>query len=244
MRQTSLLFLSRLLVSFCLLALTACTPREPETRPAPPDAARIDPIPTGPGAVGIATRHPFPLPEDAALDVAETVAASKPNDVAAQKTLGGIYFNARTYKPAVVHFEKAMMLAPQDAQARLYLGYARLGVGDIKNGIGDIIASVEQVESPLPAEDRSSGWFEVGDAAYKVLKDDVLAVRAFREALTANPKSPLAALALGSWYATAKKYTEAKKLFMQAMQNATTPDAKSAAKACLVRLEGEQKRGK
>jgi tetratricopeptide (TPR) repeat protein len=222
---------------FVLMPLLAQTQQQLPTRPAPPNAAVITPVAEGPGAREIGVRRKATsIPEGATLDSMEETVTKDPNNAAAQKTLGLIQFNAQSYSQAVTHLEQAMMKSPYDAESRLYLGYARLGVGNIKEGIGDIQPAIEQAEKPLSKTQRADGWLEIGNAAYKVLKDDALAAKAFRDCLTLDPKRSEAALALGTWYASVKKTPEAKKLFEQARDSAQDPKLKAQAEACLKRL--------
>jgi tetratricopeptide (TPR) repeat protein len=229
-------------VLFALMPLLAQTRALAPTRPAPPNAAVITPVATGPGAVEIGLRRKAVVPETITLDAAEEAVTKDPNNAAAQKTLGLIQFNAQSYKEAVTHLEQAMMKSPYDAESRLYLGYARLGVGDIKEGIGDIEPAVTQAEKPLTKMQQADGWLEIGNAAYKVLKDDAVAVKAFRECLTLDPKRGEAALALGTWYASVGKTPEAKKFFEQARDITGDAKVKSQAEACLKRLSEKAKK--
>ena len=215
--------------------------------PAPPNAAVIPPPPVSEtitlSATQIGLRRKKALPDTITLDGAQEAVTNNPNDAKAQKTLGMIQFNAELYREAVPHLEQAMMKSPSDAEARLYLGYARLGVGDLRNAIGDIEAAVLQEENPLPKSQKADGWLEIGNAAYKALGDDPLAAKSFRECLDLDPKRGEAALALGTWYATAGKKTEAEKLFLQARDSSSANSSnggdlvlKSQAEACLKRL--------
>jgi tetratricopeptide (TPR) repeat protein len=223
-------------VLFAIMPLLAQTSQQATVRPAPPNAAVITPVVTGPGATEIGLRRKATVPTSITLDAAEEAVTKDPSNATAQKTLGLIQFNAQVYPQAVTHLEQAMMKSPYDAESRLYLGYARLGVGDIKEGIGDIQPAVEQAEQPLSKMQQADGWLEIGNAAYKALKDDALAAKAFRDCLTLDPQRGEAALALGTWYASAKKMPEAKKLFEQARDVAKDPALKSQAEACLKRL--------
>jgi tetratricopeptide (TPR) repeat protein len=227
---------------FVIMPLLAQTQEQAPVRPAPPNAAVITPVATGPGAKEIGLRRKATIPEGTTLDGAEEAVTKDPNNAAAQKTLGLIQFNAQVYSEAVTHLEQAMMKAPYDAESRLYLGYARLGVGDLKEGIGDIQPAIEQAENPLTKIQQADGWLEIGNAAYKGLRDDVFAAKAFRECLTLDPKRGEAALALGTWYASAKKLPEAKKLFEQARDITTDTTIKSQAGACLKRLSEKAKK--
>jgi len=104
-------------------------------------------------------------------------------------TYGMRAFNHGDYKEALVRFEEAVRLDPEDGAARYLLGLTRFKIGDAQGAIGDMEASLRLKRgAPL---DRVRVLSALGEAQLGA-GDAAAAEKVLKEALVESPDDPMA----------------------------------------------------
>jgi len=148
----------------------------------------------------------------AAIPFLERATKGLPGNPDGWAFLGRAYHANRRYDEAAEAYEKAVNLAPQNADYRATYGLILGLAGELDKGLAEL-----QKVTSTPGYKDAAGWVNLG-WIYRNLNKASESIAAYQKALQLDPKQEQAALGLGWAYQYTKDYDKAIAAYNQAMR--------------------------
>jgi tetratricopeptide (TPR) repeat protein len=148
----------------------------------------------------------------AAIPFLERATKGLPGNPDGWALLGRAYHANRRYDEAAEAYEKAVNLAPQNADYRATYGLILGLAGELEKGLAEL-----QKVTSTPGYKDAAGWVNLG-WIYRNLNKPAESISAYQKGLQLDPKQEQAALGLGWAYQYTKEYDKAIAAYNQAMQ--------------------------
>jgi len=147
------------------------------------------------------------------------MAADHPEEMELFKGIGQVYMNIEKYNDAILQFQKALSLKPNDSWTKLYLGDAYIGNKQINKAVTTYQDGIKKDKKFLDF------YLHLGELYYRENQLDK-AVETLETPLLWAPENPKFHFSLGKIYQNEKNYSRAVESYSKALKNMPDDDPK------------------